>query len=258
MTLATLLSTSLALAQVYPTSTEIDFDTWSIIAERPEPAGIVIVSAPRDDAGACADLLALGLPELPSVEALGTRSGRRQLGSAARAAEMAPEERELVLARAHTCFAWTFGDRTRTTAGLYAWFVRDADLGYCREHVVGYDGLGAEDDADRTALDDAAAFSEYCAIDPAAPPLRRNPYERVQTALSEARLGGFVEGGAARELFERVARRSPVTEDGFLAVLRDIDASGAPAAAFVAGESDRVWKAREVERAARERLSSGG
>jgi len=250
--LTVLLAAGLAVAG--PRAIEIDFEAVEIVGERPDP--LVLVAEPqRPEAEACAHLLTLGLPELPSIEGLGTRAGRRMLVAAARAAELDADARDLALAKAHTCFAWTYGD-ARTTAGLYAWFVRQADLGYCREHVTAYHGLVPEDFAERTALDEATAFDEYCVAHPGTPEWRRNPYEKVQTALSEARMGTFLPGGAAGGLYRRVVRRTDdtLTPKRFLSVLRDLDASGAPAAEFVAGDSDRVWKAREVERAAVERL----
>lgn len=245
----------LATASAAPRALEIDFEAVEITAERPAPA-VLVVERPAAAAAACNDLLTLGLPELPSLEGLGTRAGRRQLRAAARTAELTPEERDLALAKAHTCFTWTYGG-PRTTAGIYAWFVRQADVRYCIEHRTTYHGLAPED---LSALDEATALDEYCLMDPWGRPLRRNPYEAAQTAISEAHQGTFRDGGAAAAMYRRVVRRAGdgVTVARFLEVLRELDASGEPAAAFMAGTSDRPWTARELERAVVERLAPRG
>jgi hypothetical protein len=255
MHLTILLGVGVALAQ--QVVTELDFETVNAIGERHDPLTLAREPLPPE-AGACADLLALGLTELPSVEGLGTRAGQRQLDAAARSVGLDPGERDHLLANARTCFAWRFGDRPASTIGLYGWFVREAGVQYCREQLTGYHGLGPEDLMGRTPHDDPTAILAYCTVDPWARPLRRDPYERVQTALSEAHIGRFIPGGAARGLYRHVASRlgdDDLSARLFLSVLREIDASGAPAAAFVVGETDRVWRPRELEGEAADRLA---
>jgi hypothetical protein len=212
--------------------TELDFDALEIVATVPRPITLVAEPPFRPDETVCDAILA----ERPT--------------------DTDGEDRDRVLARAHTCFAWKYGADPRSTAGLYAVFVREADPAYCRVRKAVYDGSGPERATDWTALDAATATSELCVVDPATPPLRRNPYERVQTALSEARLGAYVEGGAADRLHRQVEHRTGVSRSAFLGVLRELDASGEPVAAFLLGERDHVWRPRELRRAAVERLRS--
>lgn len=232
-----------------PGVTEIDFEGIEVTAALVRPATYVSERPALAD-GTCAGALAEGLPDLPAAGALGSAEGSRAVRRASRADWPDAEEEAIALAKAWTCFAWR--DGARSTVGLYAALVDREAIGYCAARYASYRGP-AEPDQTRTALDEATAEVAYCLV--GGERAVRNPYERALTAISEAKLDRFLAGGAAEALFRRVERRVDTTPEAFLATLREIDASGAPAEAFLAGDSERVWTAGRLAREAADRLA---
>ena len=239
----------------YAQRTEIDFeDGLEISAPILRPMVLHIERSATRFQPQCTAVLEQGLPALPDARDLTSRSGRRKLRAASRQDGLDDTDTELVLAKAHACFAWQHDDEQRTTIGLYATFLSDTDIGYCRKHFSGHTSSGDPDER-RTVLDDATATIEYCLVDADTPPMSRNPHEMAQTALSEAKLGTFLPGGAAGDLYRRVNRRIEISPERFLEVLRELDASGAPAAAFMTGDGKAPWTAGQLAREAALRLA---